>query len=79
MASIVTKSWKKWAGYIFLVNVSGPIYRRLIMRITLGLALCIETMIQGAEIMGQVVHIVIHLMMNEHLRVWGEACYPVVD
>ena len=28
---------------------------------------------QGAEIMGQVVPIVIHLMMNDHQRVWGEA------
>ena len=34
---------------------------------------------QGAEIMGQVVPIVIHLMMNDHDRVWGEACYPVVE
>ncbi|MGB7452752.1 MAG: hypothetical protein WBM36_11560 [Lysobacterales bacterium] len=34
---------------------------------------------QGAEIMGQVVPVVIHLMMNDHQRVWGEACYPVVD
>lgn len=34
---------------------------------------------QGAEIMGEVVPIVIHLMMNDHLRVWGDACYPVVD
>ena len=29
---------------------------------------------QGAEIMGQVVPIVIHLMMNDHQRVWGEPC-----
>jgi hypothetical protein len=36
-------------------------------------------MTQGAEIMGRVVPIVIHLMMNDHQRVWGEACYPVVD
>jgi hypothetical protein len=36
-------------------------------------------MTQGAEIMGQIVPIVIHLMMNDHQRVWGEACYPVVD
>ncbi len=34
---------------------------------------------QGAEIMGQVVPIVIHLMMNDYQRVWGNACYPVVD
>ncbi len=34
---------------------------------------------QGAEIMGQVVPIVIHLMMNDCQRVWGEACYPVVE
>ena len=34
---------------------------------------------QGAEIMGQVVPIVIHLMMNDHERLWGEACYPVVE
>jgi len=34
---------------------------------------------QGAEIMGRVVPIVIHLMMNDYQRVWGEPCYPVVD
>lgn len=34
---------------------------------------------QGADIMGHVVPIVIHLMMNDHQRVWGDACYPVVD
>jgi hypothetical protein len=34
---------------------------------------------QGTEIMGQVVSIVIHLMMNDYQRVWGEACYPVVE
>ena len=34
---------------------------------------------QGAEIMGQVVPVVIHLMMNDHLRLWGDPCYPVVD
>lgn len=34
---------------------------------------------QGAEIMGQLVPVVIHLMMNDHQRVWGDACYPVVD
>ena len=34
---------------------------------------------QGAEIMGRVVPIVIHLMMNDYQRVWGEACYPVVE
>lgn len=34
---------------------------------------------QGAEIMGQLVPVVIHLMMNDYQRVWGDACYPVVD
>jgi hypothetical protein len=34
---------------------------------------------QGAQIMGQAVPIVIHLMINDHQRVWGEACYPVVE
>jgi len=29
---------------------------------------------QGAEIMGQVVPIVIYLMMNDYQRVWGETC-----
>ena len=29
--------------------------------------------------MGQVVPIVIYLMMNDYQRVWGEACYPVVE
>jgi hypothetical protein len=31
------------------------------------------------KVMGQVVPIVIHLMMNDHQRVWGDACYPVVE
>jgi hypothetical protein len=31
------------------------------------------------EIMGQVVPTVIHLMMDDYQRVWGDACYPVVD
>ena len=31
------------------------------------------------EIMGQVVPTVIYLMMDDYQRVWGEACYPVVD
>jgi hypothetical protein len=34
---------------------------------------------QGAEIMGQVVPIVIHPMMNDYQRVWCDACYPMVD
>ena len=34
---------------------------------------------QGAEIMGHVVPTVIHLMMNDYQRIWGDACYPVVD
>jgi len=34
---------------------------------------------QGADIMGRVVPIVIHLMMNDYQRIWGEPCYPVVD
>jgi hypothetical protein len=31
------------------------------------------------EIMGQVVPTVIHSMMDDYQRVWGDACYPVVD
>ena len=34
---------------------------------------------QGAEIMEQMVPIVIHLMMSDSQQAWGEACYPVVD
>jgi len=34
---------------------------------------------QGAEIMAQVVSTVVHLMMNDYQRIWGEACYPVVE
>ena len=34
---------------------------------------------QGTEIMERIVPIVIHLMMNDHQRIWGEARYPVVD
>jgi len=33
----------------------------------------------GANILGDVVPIVIHLMMENAQGVWGEACYPVVD
>jgi len=33
---------------------------------------------RGAEIMGQVVPIVIHLMMNDYQRVWGEAPYLII-
>jgi hypothetical protein len=34
---------------------------------------------QGAKIMGMVVPIVIHMMMENADQVWGEPCYPVVD
>jgi hypothetical protein len=33
----------------------------------------------GANILGDVVPIVIHLMMENAKGVWGDACYPVVD
>jgi len=33
---------------------------------------------QGTEIMAQVVPMVIHSLMNDYQRIWGEACYPVV-
>lgn len=33
----------------------------------------------GASILGHLVPVVIHLMMENHDQVWGEACYPVVD
>ncbi len=33
----------------------------------------------GANILGDVVPIVIHLMMENAQGVWGEACYPVVE
>lgn len=33
----------------------------------------------GANILGDVVPIVIHLMMENAHGVWGEACYPVVE
>mgnify|MGYP006280689759 CR=1 FL=1 len=33
----------------------------------------------GANILGDVVPIVIHLMMEHAYSVWGEACYPVVE
>jgi hypothetical protein len=34
---------------------------------------------QGAEIMGLVVPIVIHLMMESPNQLWGDPCYPVVE
>jgi hypothetical protein len=33
----------------------------------------------GANILGDVVPIVIHLMMENAQGVWGDACYPVVE
>ena len=33
----------------------------------------------GVGIMGQLVPTIIHLMMDDGERVWGEACYPVVE
>jgi len=41
--------------------------------------LLLSSFSQGAEIMGQVVPTVIHLMMDDYQRVWGDACYPVVE
>lgn len=34
---------------------------------------------QGATIMGLIVPVVIHLMMESPNRLWGDPCYPVVD
>lgn len=34
---------------------------------------------QGATIMGLIVPVVIHLMMESPNRLWGEPCYPVVE
>lgn len=33
----------------------------------------------GANILGQVVPVVIHLMMENHAALWGDPCYPVVE
>lgn len=33
----------------------------------------------GANIMGQLVPAIIHLMMENHHQIWGDPCYPVVD
>jgi len=33
----------------------------------------------GANILGHLVPTVIHLMMESHTQIWGDACYPVVD
>jgi hypothetical protein len=33
----------------------------------------------GANILGQLVPAIIHLMMENHDQIWGDACYPVVD
>ena len=34
---------------------------------------------QCVQIMGRIVPTVIHLIMKDSRRVWGDACYPVVD
>ena len=33
----------------------------------------------GANILGQLVPVIIHLMMENHAALWGDPCYPVVD
>lgn len=33
----------------------------------------------GANILGQVVPVIIHLMMENHAALWGDPCYPVVE
>jgi hypothetical protein len=33
----------------------------------------------GANILGQLVPVIIHLMMENHRQLWGDPCYPVVD
>jgi hypothetical protein len=33
----------------------------------------------GANIMGHLVPTIIHLMMENHDQLWGDACYPVVE
>jgi hypothetical protein len=33
----------------------------------------------GANILGFLVPTVIHLMMENHNQLWGDACYPVVE
>lgn len=33
----------------------------------------------GVNILGHLVPTVIHLMMENHGQIWGDACYPVVD
>ena len=33
----------------------------------------------GANILGQVVPVIIHLMMEHPKKDWGEPCYPVVE
>jgi hypothetical protein len=33
----------------------------------------------GANILGYLIPTVIHLMMENHNQLWGDACYPVVD
>ena len=34
---------------------------------------------EGAAIMGLLVPTLIHLMMEDHNQLWGEACYPVIE
>ena len=33
----------------------------------------------GAAIMGELVPVVIHIMMEDLNRIWGDPCYPVID
>jgi hypothetical protein len=72
------QNWRGEALYSKSINVMFDRLNTLRNQLLHG-AVNRSQMTQGAEIMGQVVPIVIHLMMNDHQRVWGEACYPVVD
>ena len=33
----------------------------------------------GADIMGRLVPAVIHIMMEDYNKLWGDPCYPVVE
>ena len=38
-----------------------------------------EQIKEGAKLMGMLVPIIIHVMMENHENVWGDPCYPVVE
>ena len=54
----------------------GPTFNRLVVW---NSSVNRDQLRDGADILGKLVPVTIHLMMENHGELWGDPCYPVVD